>query len=73
VIPPHVTHVPCDLDQQRKRREARRDSVARAVAWRNGKRSLLDRMLRLGAPVGQLAAEDLRHGEAEDVLHALRF
>lgn len=72
MIPPNVTHVPCDLDQQRKRREARRDSVARAVAWRYGRRSLLDRLLGLRAPIGELTAEDLRHGDAEDALHALR-
>lgn len=68
-----MTHVPCDLDQQRKRRDARRDSVARAVAWRNGRRSPLDRLLGLGAPVGELTAEDLRHAEGEDVVHAFRF
>ncbi|MGZ5291886.1 MAG: hypothetical protein ACXWDS_03895 [Actinomycetota bacterium] len=72
VIQPNITHPPCDLDQQRKRHEARRDSVARAVAWRGGRRSVLDRVLRLRAPVGELSAEDLRHGESEDVYHSLR-
>jgi hypothetical protein len=69
VIQPNITHVPCDLDQQRKRRVARRDSVARAVAWRAGRRTVLDRLLRRRGPVGELAAEDVRHDEAEDVYH----
>ena len=43
---PNITHMPCDLNQQQKRHDARKDSLARAVAWRNGKRSLLDRLLR---------------------------
>lgn len=73
MIQPNITHMPCDLDQQRKRRDARRDTVARAVAWRNGRRPLLDRLLRRRAPVGELAAEDLRHGDAEDVYHGFRL
>lgn len=70
MIQPNVTHAPCDLDQQRKRREARRDSIARAVAWRNGRGSrwLFGRR----APLGEPVAEDLRHHEGEDVFHALR-
>lgn len=73
MIQPNVTHIPCDLNQQRKRLDARRDSVARVVAWRNGRRSLLDRLLRLGEPVDEPTAEDLRRSEGEDVAHALRI
>lgn len=73
MIQPNITHMPCDLDQQRKRRDARRDTVARAVAWRNGRRPLLVRLLRRRAPVGELAAEDLRHADAEDVYHGFRL
>jgi hypothetical protein len=65
--------MPCDLNQQQKRRDARRDSVARAVAWRSGRRPLLDRVLGRRAPVGELAAEDLRHREGEDVFRAFRI
>lgn len=68
---PNVTHVPCDLDQQRRRAEARRDSTARAVAWRLGKRSWLDRILGRGAPRVDLTADDLRAcGPEEDVFHS---
>jgi len=70
---PNITHMPCDLDQQRKRADARRDSVARAVAWRNGRRSLLDRLLRRRAPLGELSAEDLRNCDGEDVFHGFRY
>ena len=70
---PSVTHAPCDLNQQRSRIDARRDSVARAVAWRNGKRPLLDRILRRAATAMDLSAEDLRRAEVEDVFHSLRF
>jgi hypothetical protein len=70
VIQPNITHLPCDLDQQRKRLDARRDSVARAVAWRLGRRSILDRMLRRGEPTIELSAETLRPGDGEDVYHA---
>ena len=42
---PNITHMPCDLNQQQKRHDARKDSLARAVAWRMGKRSWLDRLL----------------------------
>jgi hypothetical protein len=70
VIQPNITHLPCDLDQQRKRLEARRDSVARAVAWRLGRRSVLDRLLRRREPPMQLSAESLRPDQGEDVYHA---
>ena len=66
---PNITHLPCDLNQQQKRHDARKDSLARAVAWRMGKRSLLDRLLRRGTPRTELASEDLRPGEAEDAFH----
>lgn len=68
---PNITHLPCDLDQQRRRADARRDSMARAVAWRQGRRSWLDRVLRRGEPTSDLSAEDLRPcGPEEDVFHS---
>ena len=70
MIQPNITHLPCDLNQQQKRLDARKDSAARAVAWRLGKRSPLDRLLRRGAPVLELSAETLCRGEGEDVYHA---
>lgn len=70
MILPNITHLPCDLDQQRKRQEARKDSVARAVAWHLGKRSLLDRILRRGEPATSLSAEALAPAAGEDVFHA---
>ena len=39
MMQPNITHMPCDLNQQQKRHDARKDSLARAVAWRMGKRS----------------------------------
>lgn len=69
MIQPNITHLPCDLNQQQKRLDARKDSVARAVAWRLGKRSLLDRLLRRGSGI-ELSAETLRRDEGEDVFHA---
>ena len=73
MMQPNITHVPCDLNQQQKRLDARKDSLARAVAWRNGKRSLLDRLLRRGEPELELSAEDLRPCESEDAFHGLRY
>ena len=70
---PNITHVPCDLNQQQKRHDARKDSLARAVAWRNGKRSLLDRLLRRGEPGLDLSAEDLRPCGTEDAFHGLQY
>lgn len=68
---PNITHLPCDLDQQRKRADARRDSLARAVAWRSGRRPWLDRLLRRGEPAIDLSAHDLlRCGPEEDVFHS---
>ena len=70
---PNITHMPCDLNQQQKRHDARKDSLARAVAWRMGRRSWLDRLLRRGAPALELSAEDLRPPETEDAFHGFQF
>lgn len=70
MIPPNVSHAACDLDQQRRLHEAKRDSLARAAADRWGRRSVLDRVLRR-AP-RELTAEDAFHDQTEDVLHGLR-
>jgi len=69
---PNITHMPCDLNQQQKRHDARKDSLARAVAWRMGKRSWLDRLLRRETPGLELSAEDLRPRETEDAFHGFR-
>ena len=66
---PNITHLPCDLNQQQKRNDARKDSVARAAAWRMGKRTVLDRLLRRGAPALELSAADLEPCETEDAYH----
>jgi hypothetical protein len=71
---PQIGHPTCDLDRQRRIREARSDVIGRALTGRHGRRSLLDRLLRRPA----------RHGPAEldpgslvdrgdDVWHSLRF
>ena len=73
MIQPNVTHGPCDLNQQRTRADARRASIARAVAWRTGRRTLLERLLRRRPPALELSAEDLRPCPSEDVAHGLRF
>jgi hypothetical protein len=70
MIPPNVSHAACDLDQQRRLHQARRDGLTRAVAIRCGRRSLLDRMLRR-AP-RELTAEDGFRAPTEDVFHGLR-
>jgi hypothetical protein len=72
VFQPNITHLPCDLNQQQKRHDARKDSLARAVAWRSGRRSLLDRVLHRGAPLADLSAEDLRPCETEDAFHGFQ-
>jgi hypothetical protein len=69
VIQPNITHMPCDLNQQQKRNEARKDAIARAAAWRMGRRSVLDRLLRPGAPGLELSAADLGQCETEDAYH----
>ena len=73
MIPPNVTHAPCDLNQQKRRHEARRESVARAVAEHGGHRSLLDRLLRRRPTARDITAEELRHRDAEDVAHSLHI
>ena len=73
MMQPNITHMPCDLNQQQKRHDARKDSLARAVAWRNGKRSLLDRLLRRGRPGYELSAADLRPCGTEDAFHGLQY
>lgn len=70
MIPPNITHAPCDLNQQRAREDARRASLARAVQWRRGERSVLDRVLRR-APIVDLTADAVRHCGGEDVFHSL--
>jgi hypothetical protein len=73
-VGPVVSHLPCDLNQQKKRHDARLDKVSRAVARRNGHRSLLDWIFRRTPQVAELSAEDLRDCEpAEDVFHSFRF
>ena len=72
MMQPNITHMPCDLNQQQKRHDARKDSLARAVAWRMGKRSWLDRLLRRGAPGLELSAEDLLPAETEDAFHGFQ-
>jgi hypothetical protein len=72
VISPQITHLPCDLNQQQKRADARKDSVARAVGRLSGHRSMLDRLLRR-SDVFEVSAEDLRHCDGEDVFHSFRF
>jgi hypothetical protein len=66
--------MPCDLNQQKKRHEARMDKVSRALAHRNGHRSLVDRILGRTPHATELFAEDLRDCEpTEDVFHGFRF
>jgi hypothetical protein len=70
VIPPNVTHVSCDLEQQERLHRARRESIARSVALRRGRRSLLDHLCHR-AP-REITAGDAFHGEGLDVAHSLR-
>ncbi|HSL67685.1 MAG TPA: hypothetical protein VK977_05960 [Actinomycetota bacterium] len=71
---PVVSHIPCDLNQQRMRYEARMDRVSRVVARANGHRSVFDRILGRTPRATELSAEDLRDCEpAEDVFHSFRF
>ena len=72
MMQPNITHMPCDLNQQQKRHDARKDSLARAVAYRMGKRSLLDRLLHRGRPHSELSAADLRPCEVEDAFHGFQ-
>ena len=73
MIQPNITHLPCDLNQQRKRADARKDALARAVAARSGRRSLLGRMLRRRRPSEPLDAVAFSPPPAEDVFHAFRL
>ena len=66
---PNITHLPCDLNQQQKRNDARKDSLARAAAWRMGSRSLLDRILGRRSPRLELSAAHLSPCETEDAYH----
>ena len=70
MIQPNITHMPCDLNQQKKRDEARKDSLARAVMWRSGRRSWVDRVLRRKAPSLEVTADSARHADGEDVFHS---
>jgi hypothetical protein len=73
-VGPVVNHVPCDLNQQRKRHDAQMDRVSRALARAKGRRSLFDRILGRTPRTTELSADDLRDAEpAEDVFHSLRF
>lgn len=71
MIPPNITHASCDLEQQRDRRIAHEQRLARAVALRAGRPSLLERLLRRRTPEPP-PAEVARRERTEDVLHALR-
>ena len=70
MIQPNITHLPCDLNQQAKRADARKGSVARAIRWQRGERSFLDRLLHRRPPALDVNAESLRHCDGEDVFHA---
>jgi hypothetical protein len=73
-VGPVVNHVPCDLNQQRKRHDARMDKVSRALARAKGRRSLFERILGRTPHATELSADELREAEpAEDVFHSLRF
>jgi hypothetical protein len=73
-VGPVVSHLPCDLNQQRKRHEARMDRVSRALARAKGRRSVIDRILGRSPHAEELSAEALRECEpAEDVFHSFRF
>lgn len=70
---PQITHMPCDLNQQQKRRDAAKWSVARSIERARGKRTLLDRVLGRTHAARDVTAEDLRHRDGEDVFHGLQF
>jgi len=60
MIFPQITHIPCDLNQQHKRRVAARERLARAIKRRR-------RGLRDDVPNAAV------HSDAEDIEHSLRF
>jgi hypothetical protein len=64
---PVASHIPCELDQQGRRRAARRASVARAVKSRRRRRA--------GDELQPVAADSLAGAfeGSEDVWRALRF
>jgi hypothetical protein len=72
VIQPNITHLPCDLNQQQKRADARKDSLARAVSVRAGRRSVIDRLFRRRRPTVAIDA-DAFDRPSEDVFHAFRL
>jgi hypothetical protein len=73
VMSPQITHIPCDLEQQQKRRDAKRWSVARAIERSRGKRSIWERLVRRTTVGRVIAPEDLRACDGEDVFHGLKF
>ena len=72
MIQPNITHLPCDLNQQQKRADARKDSIARAVSVRAGRRSLLERVFHRRRPTVAIDA-DAFDRTPEDVFHAFRL
>ncbi len=70
---PVITHPVCDVDLQRRIRDARRDAVARSVG-RKGRMTVLDRVLSRD-PGDRPVHVDSRVFEptGEDVGHAFRF
>jgi hypothetical protein len=76
-VGPLVSHPICDLNLQRRIRDARVDAIARSVqrSARGGRRSLLDRVRRRGrADRAPLAIDAAVLGVAgEDVEKAFRF
>ncbi|HYF11013.1 MAG TPA: hypothetical protein VEC09_01805 [Actinomycetota bacterium] len=70
MIQPNITHLPCDLNQQRKRDDAHRDSLARAVQWRRRERTPSERLFLRRAPRLELTADATAHPAGEDVFHA---
>ena len=70
---PVIGHPTCDLDLQRRIRQTRRDVVARSAGRAQGKRSLLDRLLRRHpAPPPVMDGEALRD-KGDDVWKSLRY
>jgi hypothetical protein len=78
MLSPVVSHVPCDLDQQRRIQDARRANLARRIAQGSGRGRwpFSRRRGRPGEngtrPADPLPAEHLRP-VGEDVWHSLRF
>jgi hypothetical protein len=70
---PQITHMPCDLNQQQKRRDAAKWSVARSIERSRGRRTLLERVFGRTHAARDVIAVDLRHRDGEDVFHGLQF